>query len=302
MICHYQKTSRNPSRFSFLLLVLVAFCLRHSVVKGETDTDKILFAGDSDIELWEKTGKLYPNSANEGVGGTTCKQWKNRIDQWLTKYQPTTVVLVCGENDLAEGDSPSEVFSNFQTIVGKISAKGATTIYLGTKPEPGTKGLHGKYRAYDVMIRDYYHGGYQQQQPPSLVMIDVYPSFVELGNPRSLYANDKLHMSNKGYGYWNAWLQATLEDSSGCLRWENGDCADGDGDDNNESTPEPTSTSTSSSTSSSTTSCSDDTGFRYKSKKRKGCDWVGSRPGSRCDKRSKKRELREWCPKACGEC
>jgi len=189
-------------------------CLGKAPVNGS-----ILFAGDSDIELWKKTDKLYPNSKNKGVGGTTCKQWVGRIDKWLKKYKPDTVVLVCGENDLAYGQSPSKAFANFKKIVKKNSAKGATTIYMGTKPEPDTKDLHKKYRKYDDLIRDW---GENQE---NFVMIDVYPSFEALGNPKNLYKKDKLHLSSKGYNYWNTWLQAALDDSSGCVLWESGECA-----------------------------------------------------------------------------
>jgi hypothetical protein len=164
-----------------------------------------------------------------------------RIDERMNESQPTTVVLVCGENDLWD-DSPSVVFSNFKKIVSKISAKGASVIYLGTKPEPFTKYIHAEYRQYDAMIRDHY--GQNQQEP--LVMIDVYPSFVELGNPNSLYANDKLHLSQQGYEFWNSWLKAALNDTSGCLRWESGKCTltSNTDDNNNDNDTQPTSAPT----------------------------------------------------------
>jgi len=196
---------------------------------GEAQATSILFAGDSDIEFWENTDQLYPGSVNKGDGGTTCRQWTNRIDEWLDEYQPTVVVLVCGENDIAEGDSPSEAFQNFQKVVNKISDSGATTIHFGTKPEPLTKDLHEKYRNYDALIRDHYE---EKSQKP-FVMIDVYPAFVELGNPESFYQNDRLHLSNEGYDSWNTWLQAELDDSSGCRRWMNGECTLASGDDSN---------------------------------------------------------------------
>ena len=78
------------------IFVLVTLC--HGIKPSNAS---ILFAGDSDIELWKNTDQNYPNSVNTGVGGTTCKQWKGRIDEWLKEDPPSTVVLVCGENDLA---------------------------------------------------------------------------------------------------------------------------------------------------------------------------------------------------------
>jgi len=281
------------------ILVLVTLCHGISASEsGETKTSNtILFAGDSDIENWKKTNQKYPNSVNIGDGGTTCNQWKGRIGKWLTKDQPSTVVLVCGENDLASGDSPAQAFSNFKKVVKKISDKGATTIYMGTKPEPDTTGLHAKYQKYDALIRDYYGG--TQEEP--FVMIDVYPSFVELNNPQSFYKNDKLHLSSKGYGYWDDWLNDALNDNSGCLRWESGECVlasndDNDNDNDNEPTLEPTTSSTS------TSSCSDNLDFRFRDKDWKGCNWVAEKANKRCKKWDQGYKLKVWCPKACDEC
>jgi len=250
---------------------------------------------------------------NRGDGGSTCQQWTNRIDRFLTKFKPSTVVLVCGENDLAEGDSPAQVFRNFQKIVTKLTASGADVVYLGTKPEPSTKNLHSKYRQYDALIREYY----EQQPQKNLVMIDVYPSFVELGNPRNLYARDKLHLSKNGYGYWNTWLQASLDDK-GCRRWQSGNCVlrgetndsdnssvdeEEDGDSTSSSNDAPTEPPTSVSTSSSSTEeCADDDSFRFRERKRMDCRWVGKRPDQRCKRKYKNQRLWEYCPDACDEC
>ena len=278
------------------IFVLVTLCHGISASEsGETKTSNasILFAGDSDIELWKNTNQKYPNSVNRGDGGTTCNQWKGRIDKWLTKDQPSTVVLVCGENDLAYGYSPAQAFSNFKKVVSKISATGATTIYMGTKPEPDTTSLHTKYQKYDALVRDYF-GGTQQEEP--FVMIDVYPSFVELNNPQSFYKNDNLHLSKEGYGYWDDWLNDALSDKSGCLRWEGGECvlaSNDDNDNDNEPTFEPTTSSS---------SCSDDSDFRFRDKDWKGCSWVAKKSNKRCKKRDQGYRLSEWCPKACGNC
>ncbi|MGK3738552.1 MAG: hypothetical protein ACI90V_005399, partial [Bacillariaceae sp.] len=230
---------------------------------------------------------------NVGDGGTTCRQWVKRIGNNVDKHSPSTVVLVCGENDLFNRYA-DEVFEDFRKVVDTIYAKGVErVIYMGTKPEPDTKDLHIDYREYDEMIRNYY---VDDEPDGKFTMVDVYSSFVALGNPRSLYANDNLHLSKEGYNFWNDWLQSALADAD-CVRWQDGDCAvrtDGGGneDDNNspdESTPTPT-------------SCSDDPNFRFRGKKRKDCDWVGRKPNRRCGKKYKGSKLWKYCPLSCGDC
>jgi len=95
--------------------------------------DKVLFTGDSDISRWP-TDSEFPNSVNVGVGGWTCKNVLNKIDGFLAQHNPTTVVLVCGENDLGRGLSVNKTFRRFQDLVDKINASGARVIYMGTKP------------------------------------------------------------------------------------------------------------------------------------------------------------------------
>jgi len=257
----------------------IVFCVLSSVSSSE----EILFAGDSDVSRWKKTDEIYENSANLGDGGTTCRQWANRIKNGVDKYSPTVVVLVCGENDLSDRYA-EEAFDDFRKVVEQIHAKGVDrVIYMGTKPEPDTKDLHKDYRDYDELIRDYYVNA---EPDGKFTMIDVYPSFLAMGNPRSLYANDDLHLSKEGYNYWNAWLQSALVDNN-CIRWQNGNCAirtdsngdgggggggggdDGNNEDNNNpieytSSPSPTPTPSGSGSESESESSSNDPNFRYK--------------------------------------
>jgi len=194
-------------------------------VPGWEDGRKLatLFVGDSDIAYWDTDS--YPNSANVGVGGDTCADVNRLLDARLREYQPERVVLVCGENDLAAGQGVDPAFAEFRTAIGKILGAGARAVYLGTKPEPDTGSLHGKYRQYDAKIRDYVEAlAVNDGGSPPLVMVDVYPAFVGMGNPRNLYAGDGLHLSDRGYAYWNTWTKTVLADESDCSRWMNDAC------------------------------------------------------------------------------
>lgn len=146
-----------------------------------------LFIGDSDIELWD-TDSIFPNSINLGIGGNTCIDVLDGIDKTLLfeQFQPEWVVVVCGENDLAYGRSAANTFDKFVAVVDKINISGARALYLGTKPEPSTTSMHASYREYDELIRNYADSIANSTSPPPLVMIDVYPSFEELGNPSTL--------------------------------------------------------------------------------------------------------------------
>jgi len=195
-------------------------------------TYKTLFVGDSDIQKWKTTDADFPHSANVGVGGWTTKNVDKNIEDFLAKYQPTDwVVLVCGENDFYSGRNVNKAFKSFQKIVSKVlTTTGARVLYIGTKPEPDTRNKHGKYEEYDQKIRDYAKQlsddrGDETTLPPPLVMIDTYPYFKSIDNPDSLYQNDKLHLSNEGYSYWNEWTNFVFENAdSQCQVYQDNQC------------------------------------------------------------------------------
>jgi len=129
--------------------------------------------------------------------------------------------MMCGENDLMDS-SVVETYPRFQQIVGKILATGARVITSdhGTKPEPDTAELHEKYQRYDSLVWQLAStlAAANAGSPPLLVKIDTYPSFVALGNPDSLYANDGLHLADDGcYVHWQKCIATALDDNP-CIR------------------------------------------------------------------------------------
>jgi len=199
---------------------------------GGGNHQDIMLVGDSDIEYWPrgKSKKAFPDSVNVGVGGWTCSQVKKRIDGFLKKYTPTWAVLVCGENDMGEDRSVEATFKDFKTIVSQILNTGARVLYIGTKPEPGTKELHGKYRNYDELIRNFAStlGKDASDGETPFIMIDSYRSFEDLGNSKKFYQRDKLHLSMKGYNKWSSWAKdAIAMASTSCEVWQSGECTQG---------------------------------------------------------------------------
>lgn len=231
-----------------LLLVLLLWCrlfVTCSSEKVEAAAVTTLFVGDSDIEGWS-TDSVFSNSANVGVGGWTCGNVLKKFDKFLNDYPSAeTIVLVCGENDMWY-QSVGKTFGNFVNILTAATDNGIKqVIYVGTKPEPGTKKLHKKYRQYDTKIREKATElalGTNSQLPP-LVMIDVYPIFdeIEQEDPGALYKKDDLHLNDYGYTFWTKWTQTALDDNEGmCVVWKDNVCDIINGTPFPTSTPAPT--------------------------------------------------------------
>jgi len=262
-----------------------------------------LFIGDSDIERWDTSS--FSNSVNVGVGGFTCDDVSNIIDDSLLAYTPKSVVIVCGENDLW-GQSASDTFNDFEVVIGKIIGSGARALYLGTKPEPSTTGLHSKYQNYDAKIREYAEGLAVGSLTPPLVMVDVYPAFVELGNPNSFYSGDRLHLSDEGYDYWTAWTATALDDTTvaqDCIRWMGDECVSS----SSTTSTSSTTTNTGATATTTTVNCANDGTWKFTTRnlKLKGCNWVNRKPARRCDKigvgDGGSMPASEACPGACDD-
>ena len=185
-------------------------------------TGRTLFIGDSDIDYWD-THERFPASYNVGVGGDTCRNARNEMDSLLAAFVPAVVVIVCGENDLASGVSVNDAFDRFSALVDKARGNSARVVYLGTKPEPDTTNLHSRYRRFDQKVRELAISLGASQVSAPLAMVDVYNGFEALGNPRSLYASDGLHLSDEGYGHWSAWAASALAEAD-CVEWRDDMC------------------------------------------------------------------------------
>jgi lysophospholipase L1-like esterase len=209
------------------------------VQSGQTETT-LLFVGDSDVDYWEQVestfGTVFPTTNtntcdsnsdssctfayNVGYGGYTCKDVMDEASDFIGAFNPSKVVLVCGENDIAGGSSAAKAFARYQKVVLSYLDGGAIPVFsFSTKPEPDSTELHDKYKDLDRLIKDW-----AATLDGKLVFIDSYGGFEDLGNGVDLYDTDLLHLSELGYQYWEQWLTIALKDLTNCQVWRSGVC------------------------------------------------------------------------------
>jgi lysophospholipase L1-like esterase len=190
-------------------------------------TGGVLWIGDSDTDYWGNTSSIAPGSHNVAVGGYTCKDVLNYFDTIMETFAPSKIIMTCGENDLPDA-TVEKTFARFSTIADKVLAMGSTLITFGTKDEPDTSELWQKYADYDSRIMTLAESiSASIALESSLVFVDVNAGFKGIGNPSSLYAGDKLHLSSEGYALWDTWASlalAEVEGNASCVIWRNGYC------------------------------------------------------------------------------
>lgn len=161
----------------------------------------IVFVGSSSIRLWDLK-KSFPGlpALNRGFGGSEIPDSVRHVDLLVVKHKPHTVVFYAGDNDIAAGRTPQQVFDDYKAFVTKIhNALPATRIaFIAVKPSIQRWALVDKVRAANALVRDY------SATDERLGFIDVDgPMLGWDEKPRKdLFVADGLHMTPAGYELW----------------------------------------------------------------------------------------------------
>jgi lysophospholipase L1-like esterase len=198
------QTAHDPSQFEPEIKAFEAADRTNPPPKNA-----ILFVGSSTIRLWKTLAQDFPDLKviNRGFGGSHLSDSTFFADRIILPYQPKTIVLYAGDNDLAAGKTPEQVFADCQAFIQKIRAKLPETriVYLSIKPSPSRWHLKDQIQAANRMI-----SGLKDDR---LLFIDTYsPMLNPDGQPRAeLFQKDNLHMNAEGYKLWTSLIKPYLK-------------------------------------------------------------------------------------------
>lgn len=170
----------------------------------------IVFAGSSSIARWETLDQDFAGIPvlNRGIGGYTLHENVKSFDRIILPYKPPLIVLYSGENDLAEGRTPAQVFEDFQNFVAIAHAKLPATriVYVSIKPSIDRWSITDSIRVANRLIHDYVG------KDKRLQYIDVFTPMLDASGQlrRELYVEDGLHMNSSGYSIWRRLILPAL--------------------------------------------------------------------------------------------
>jgi len=172
----------------------------------------VLFVGSSSIRLWndleDQFGNL-PVVIKRGFGGSQLSDCVKHLSRLVLHYQPKTVLVYAGDNDLAAGIAPQDVLRRFVAFVDGVRAALLDTriAYISIKPSPARVALLPEIRATNTLIRDY------ADHASNVDYIDVYtPMLGADGLPRrELFRGDALHLNADGYALWKRVIAPHLD-------------------------------------------------------------------------------------------
>ncbi len=165
----------------------------------------VLFVGSSSIRMWESLARDFPDATviNRGFGGSEIRDSTWYAPRIVLPYQPATVVLYAGDNDIASGRTPRQLHDDFVAFAELLHRKLPKTrlVYISTKPSPSRAHLLDAQREANALIK-------AEAARRNFVYVDVFTPMLDAnGKPREeLFLADRLHMNAAGYALWRELL------------------------------------------------------------------------------------------------
>ena len=180
-------------------------------LKQTPPKDAVLFVGSSSIRSWKNLRRDFPqlNLINRGFGGSRLEDVNFYFDRIVAPYNPKTIVLYAGENDVNDGIAPEKVLADFQQFSKMVRARfpKAKLIYVSLKPSPLRWKLADKMRQTNEIVKA------EIAKDKRAEFVDVWTAMLnEKGEPKpEIFVEDKLHLNEKGYAIWREVLAKYLK-------------------------------------------------------------------------------------------
>jgi len=173
--------------------------------------DAILMIGSSSIVKWTNAAAQFPDHRliNRGFGGSHLSDSVAFVERIVVPYQPKLVLLYAGDNDIAAGKTPEQVFADFKAFVAIVQAALPQTriAFISIKPSPSRMKLIQSIKTTNRLIRDFI------AESPKLIYVDVFnPMLGADDQPRAeFFVADRLHLNEAGYKLWAGIVKPVLE-------------------------------------------------------------------------------------------
>jgi lysophospholipase L1-like esterase len=159
----------------------------------------IVFYGSSSIRLWSTLSQDLPDYAvlNCGFGGsrlTDCLYFAPRV---IAPLKPSAVVIYAGDNDLATGATPEQVFDSFRQLFFalRMSSPDMPIAFVSVKPCPARFRYIHNIERFNQLV-DAFLGTQSNTD-----YIDIFSDLLGPDHQPilSLFRSDQIHLSQAGY-------------------------------------------------------------------------------------------------------
>jgi lysophospholipase L1-like esterase len=165
-----------------------------------------VFYGSSSMRMWDSLEDDFPDIGvlNLAFGGSTLEACVWFFERLVVPCHPRSIVCYAGDNDLGDGRPPEEVVASFRKLIEKVDCHfpEAPFTMLSIKASPARWHLADQIRYTNEAIRR------EMQGRDRSCFIDIFSAMLGSdGRPdESLFLEDGLHVSPKGYLVWKSLL------------------------------------------------------------------------------------------------
>ena len=192
-----QTTLEDPHRFDDTIN-------RFKTMEVPQSGEVVVFTGSSSIRFWEEVAADCPadHVINTGFGGSQTHDLLYFLDETVLRFNPSTVYIYEGDNDIAAEKRVSDIISNTEEIATRILKElpNAQLKFISAKPSPSRWQYKNAYVVFNAALKAFADTNEQ------FTFIDVWnPMINEKGRPSpEIFIEDSLHMNRKGYELWRA--------------------------------------------------------------------------------------------------
>lgn len=170
----------------------------------------IVAVGSSSIRMLDED-RFFPEFpiVNRGFGGAHISDVNHFLEQTVLKYHPRTVVLFCGMNDVWYGKPIDQVLEDFREFTSRLFGQlpDCRLLVLAIRPSPRRIKIIETERAMNRLFREAADADDRVTYLPGSCDRFLDPSGRPIPN---LYADDQLHMNDRGYRIWDEILTPHL--------------------------------------------------------------------------------------------
>jgi acetyl esterase len=183
-----KKRGPDPARWEQKIKEFEASDAKKMPPKGA-----VLWIGGSNCRRWKDVDDHFPKHdvINRGFGGGRLSDIVYFVDRIVLPYEPKTLLVNAGGNDLSGGDSPEEVCESARALIAKVrKSLPDTRICFNGLPNP-----HPVAVAMGKLLEEL------ARSEENVVFIDLASAFVDDdGNKRmEFFVKDGIHFNEEGY-------------------------------------------------------------------------------------------------------
>jgi lysophospholipase L1-like esterase len=201
----FEVPDPDPTRFDTNIHAFEAWDRQNSYPR-----DAVLFVGSSSIRMWQ-TVESFPDMPviNRGFGGSHISDVNHFAERIVLKYNPRLIVFYAGDNDIASGKPPQQVYDDFLEFIRLVQKRLDKTpiVFIAIKPSIARRKLWPQMKEANTFV--WRLAGINSQ----VIYLDVAtPMLAGREVPaEDLFLDDGLHLNDKGYAVWNSVLAPVLQ-------------------------------------------------------------------------------------------